>query len=185
MHLAQAGHGEPIVMLHGWPQHWYLWRRVILLLVPQARVICPDLRGFGWTDAPGGRLRPRDDGPGRACAARRARPRADRPGRARLGRLDRVVLGLRRPSGASWRSASCRHGPPEIPAPCSRPGGWPTRSRWPSLRLGDERSSTDWLGSPSEPPPMLFGGRDLSFHRSPEGEAGPRQRAALPDLSVA
>jgi pimeloyl-ACP methyl ester carboxylesterase len=53
MHLAQAGEGRPIVMLHGWPQHWYLWRRVIPLLAPHARVLCPDLRGFGWTDAPG------------------------------------------------------------------------------------------------------------------------------------
>jgi pimeloyl-ACP methyl ester carboxylesterase len=53
MHLAEAGEGRPIVMLHGWPQHWYLWRGVMPLLAPQARVLCPDLRGFGWTDVPG------------------------------------------------------------------------------------------------------------------------------------
>jgi pimeloyl-ACP methyl ester carboxylesterase len=53
MHLAEAGEGSPILMLHGWPQHWYLWRRVIPLLAPQARLLCPDLRGFGWSDAPG------------------------------------------------------------------------------------------------------------------------------------
>ena len=52
MHLAEAGEGRPIVMLHGWPQHWYLWRRLIPLLAPQARLLCPDLRGFGWTEAP-------------------------------------------------------------------------------------------------------------------------------------
>jgi pimeloyl-ACP methyl ester carboxylesterase len=52
MHVAEAGGGEPIVMLHGWPQHWYLWRGVIPVLAPHARVICPDLRGFGWTDVP-------------------------------------------------------------------------------------------------------------------------------------
>jgi pimeloyl-ACP methyl ester carboxylesterase len=52
MHLAQAGRGKPILMLHGWPQHSYLWRRMIPLLAPHARVLCPDLRGFGWTDAP-------------------------------------------------------------------------------------------------------------------------------------
>jgi pimeloyl-ACP methyl ester carboxylesterase len=52
MHVAEAGEGEPVVMLHGWPQHWYLWRHVIPLLAPHARVICPDLRGFGWTDVP-------------------------------------------------------------------------------------------------------------------------------------
>jgi pimeloyl-ACP methyl ester carboxylesterase len=54
MHVAEAGQGEPIVMLHGWPQHWFLWRHVIPLLAPHGRVICPDLRGAGWTDVPAG-----------------------------------------------------------------------------------------------------------------------------------
>jgi pimeloyl-ACP methyl ester carboxylesterase len=53
MHVAEAGEGDPIVLLHGWPQHWYLWRSVIPQLAPHAHVICPDLRGFGWTDVPG------------------------------------------------------------------------------------------------------------------------------------
>ena len=52
MHVAEAGEGRPVVMLHGWPQHWYLWRGVIPLVAPHRRVICPDLRGFGWTDVP-------------------------------------------------------------------------------------------------------------------------------------
>jgi pimeloyl-ACP methyl ester carboxylesterase len=52
MHVAEAGEGEPVVLLHGWPQHWYLWREVIPLLAPHAHVICPDLRGFGWSDVP-------------------------------------------------------------------------------------------------------------------------------------
>ena len=54
MHVAEAGEGDPLVLLHGWPQHWYLWRDVIPLLAPHFRLICPDLRGFGWTGAPGG-----------------------------------------------------------------------------------------------------------------------------------
>lgn len=54
MHYAEAGPtgGDPVVLLHGWPQHWYLWRRVMPLLWDRFRVIAPDLRGFGWTDAP-------------------------------------------------------------------------------------------------------------------------------------
>jgi|SRR5215211_715692 len=52
MHVAEAGEGDPVVLLHGWPQHWYLWRDVIPLLAPRYRVICPDLRGFGWSDVP-------------------------------------------------------------------------------------------------------------------------------------
>jgi pimeloyl-ACP methyl ester carboxylesterase len=51
-HVAEAGEGEPLVMLHGWPQHWYVWRHVIPRLAESYRVICPDLRGLGWTDAP-------------------------------------------------------------------------------------------------------------------------------------
>ena len=53
-HVAEAGSGPPLVMLHGWPQHWWMWRRMIGPLAERHRVICPDLRGFGWTDAPPG-----------------------------------------------------------------------------------------------------------------------------------
>lgn len=53
VHVAEAGAGEPVVLLHGWPQHWYLWRGVIPRLAERYHVICPDLRGFGWTEAPG------------------------------------------------------------------------------------------------------------------------------------
>ena len=54
MHVAEAGAGEPLLLLHGWPQHWYEWRYVIGPLAEHYRVICPDLRGFGWSDAPPG-----------------------------------------------------------------------------------------------------------------------------------
>ena len=39
-----------MVLLHGWPQHWYLWRDVIPAVAPHARVIAPDFRGFGWSE---------------------------------------------------------------------------------------------------------------------------------------
>ena len=54
MHVAEMGEGPPVLMLHGWPQHWYAWRGVAPLLATSHRVICPDLRGFGWSDAPPG-----------------------------------------------------------------------------------------------------------------------------------
>jgi pimeloyl-ACP methyl ester carboxylesterase len=53
VHVAEAGDGPPVLLLHGWPQHWYMWREVIKRLAPQFRLIAPDLRGFGWTEAPG------------------------------------------------------------------------------------------------------------------------------------
>jgi pimeloyl-ACP methyl ester carboxylesterase len=53
MHVARAGKaGPPLVLLHGWPQHWYAWRHVIPPFAERYRVLCPDLRGLGWTDAP-------------------------------------------------------------------------------------------------------------------------------------
>jgi pimeloyl-ACP methyl ester carboxylesterase len=53
-HVAEAGAGEPVVLLHGWPQHWWAWRHVVALLAPHARLVMIDLRGFGWSDAPAG-----------------------------------------------------------------------------------------------------------------------------------
>jgi pimeloyl-ACP methyl ester carboxylesterase len=55
LHVAEAGSGEPLVLVHGWPQHWFMWRKLIPSLAERYRVICPDLRGFGWSDAPPGR----------------------------------------------------------------------------------------------------------------------------------
>jgi len=52
MHVAEAGSGDPVLLLHGFPQHWWEWRHVIPALAEHYRVICPDLRGAGWTDAP-------------------------------------------------------------------------------------------------------------------------------------
>ena len=52
MHVAEAGQGDPVLLLHGFPQHWWEWRGVIPALAENHRVIVPDLRGTGWTDAP-------------------------------------------------------------------------------------------------------------------------------------
>jgi pimeloyl-ACP methyl ester carboxylesterase len=55
LHLAEAGdEGPPLVLLHGWPQHWWEWRRLIPRLAQTYRVLAPDLRGWGWSDAPPG-----------------------------------------------------------------------------------------------------------------------------------
>jgi pimeloyl-ACP methyl ester carboxylesterase len=53
-HVAEAGAGDPVVLVHGWPQHWWMWRHVVPLLAPHARLVMLDLRGFGWSDAPPG-----------------------------------------------------------------------------------------------------------------------------------
>ena len=60
LHVAEAGEGPAVLLLHGWPQHWWVWRKVIPALAAERRVICPDLRGFGWSDAPAGRYEMRE-----------------------------------------------------------------------------------------------------------------------------
>jgi pimeloyl-ACP methyl ester carboxylesterase len=52
-HVAEAGNGEDaVLLLHGWPQHWYEWRHLMPVLADHHRVLAMDLRGFGWSDAP-------------------------------------------------------------------------------------------------------------------------------------
>jgi len=51
-HVAVAGAGEPVLLLHGFPEHWWQWHTIGPALAEAGyRVICPDLRGSGWTEA--------------------------------------------------------------------------------------------------------------------------------------
>jgi rfaE bifunctional protein nucleotidyltransferase chain/domain len=54
VHVALAGPPDapPVLALHGWPQHWWCWRRVIERLGGAVRIACPDLRGLGWSGWP-------------------------------------------------------------------------------------------------------------------------------------
>jgi pimeloyl-ACP methyl ester carboxylesterase len=52
--VAETGAGPPLLLLHGWPQHWWCWRRLLPELAEEYRVLAPDLRGWGWSDAPEG-----------------------------------------------------------------------------------------------------------------------------------
>ena len=44
--------GEAIVLLAGFPESWFAWRKVIPLLAPGFRIIAPDLPGQGDSDRP-------------------------------------------------------------------------------------------------------------------------------------
>ncbi|MDL5350986.1 alpha/beta hydrolase [Microbacterium sp. zg-YB36] len=57
-HVALVGEGPPVLLLHGFPQHWWQWREVAPAIARRGyRVICPDLRGAGWTSADDPRIR--------------------------------------------------------------------------------------------------------------------------------
>jgi pimeloyl-ACP methyl ester carboxylesterase len=55
LHLAELGAPDapPILLVHGWPQNWWCWNRVAPLLADDHRLLIPDLRGHGWSSAPG------------------------------------------------------------------------------------------------------------------------------------
>ena len=52
IYYRKAGGGEPVVLLHGFPQTSYAWRKVIPTLAERYTVIAPDLRGCGASDRP-------------------------------------------------------------------------------------------------------------------------------------
>jgi pimeloyl-ACP methyl ester carboxylesterase len=53
MHVTSAGKGEPILMLHGFPESWYSWRHQIAALKDDYHVFAPDLRGYNQTENSG------------------------------------------------------------------------------------------------------------------------------------
>jgi pimeloyl-ACP methyl ester carboxylesterase len=53
LHVAEAGSGPLVLLLHGFPQFWWAWRRQLLDLADAGfRAVAPDLRGFGASDKP-------------------------------------------------------------------------------------------------------------------------------------
>ncbi len=54
-HVAVAGDpdGDPVVLVHGWPLHWWSFRHLIRAFADDGcRVLTADLRGFGWSGTP-------------------------------------------------------------------------------------------------------------------------------------
>lgn len=53
VHYVTAGEGPLMLLLHGFPYTWIAWRHQIAALAAAGyRVVAPDLRGFGGTEAP-------------------------------------------------------------------------------------------------------------------------------------
>src|ERR1700758_5185828 len=53
LHTVVEGKGPLVILLHGWPQCWYLWRHQIDPIVEAGfQVAVPDQRGFGGSDRP-------------------------------------------------------------------------------------------------------------------------------------
>jgi pimeloyl-ACP methyl ester carboxylesterase len=52
IHTVSGGKGSPIVLIHGFPQSWWEWRRVMPKLAEHHHVVAIDLRGAGFSDCP-------------------------------------------------------------------------------------------------------------------------------------
>lgn len=47
LHYVIGGSGPPLVLIHGWPETWYAWRKVMPALARHRTVVAVDMRGFG------------------------------------------------------------------------------------------------------------------------------------------
>src|ERR1700757_1449198 len=52
LHYVTAGHGPPLVLIHGFPQTWHQWRRLMERLADRFTIIAADLRGLGASPGP-------------------------------------------------------------------------------------------------------------------------------------
>jgi len=53
IHVAEAGSGPLVLLLHGFPELWYSWRHQLPALAGAGyRAVAPDMRGYGRTDRP-------------------------------------------------------------------------------------------------------------------------------------
>ena len=53
LHVAEAGTGPLVLLLHGFPEFWWTWRHQLVGLADAGfRVVAPDLRGYGASDKP-------------------------------------------------------------------------------------------------------------------------------------
>ena len=53
-HVTESGpaHGRPVIALHGWPQHHWVYRDLLANPPEGLRIIAPDLPGYGWSGPP-------------------------------------------------------------------------------------------------------------------------------------
>jgi len=53
MHIAEAGEGPLVLLVHGFPELWYSWRHQLPALADAGfHAVAPDVRGYGETDKP-------------------------------------------------------------------------------------------------------------------------------------
>ena len=169
MHYLRAGDGSPVVLLHGWPQTSYMWRKLIPALAARYTVIAPDLRGYGLTDKP-------PSGYDKRTMAADVRALAHELGFARV-----AIVGHDRGARVAHRYALDH--PDEVPRLVLL-DMIPTRAMWQRLDLTLARGFWHWLFHlQPDLPELLVEGRietylryffeRWTYHRPPVEEAVP------------
>lgn len=169
MHYLRAGDGSPVVLLHGWPQTSYMWRKLIPALAARYTVIAPDLRGYGLTDKP-------PSGYDKRTMAADVRALAHELGFARV-----AIVGHDRGARVAHRYALDH--PDEVPRLVLL-DVIPTRAMWQRLDLTLARGFWHWLFHlQPDLPELLVEGRvetylryffeRWTYHRPPVEEAVP------------
>ena len=54
IHYVTGGKGEPLLLVHGFGQNWFMWNRLLPELSKHFTIIAPDLRGVGESGKPAG-----------------------------------------------------------------------------------------------------------------------------------
>jgi len=57
IHYVRGGSGPGLILLHGFPQDWSVFRRIMPRLAPKFTVVAVDLRGIGGSAATGATAR--------------------------------------------------------------------------------------------------------------------------------
>ena len=149
----EGGHGPTLVLLHGYPQSWYEWHKVMPELAKHYHVVAPSLRGAGKSDAPAsgydkktlaadihGLMQKIKGGDhiylvGHDSTASRRAPRNTRDGRSRVAGsampahrspAERPLCAL---AAAGWSECERRSHVPTRVSPGCRPG-------WPHFSIG-------------------------------------------------
>jgi pimeloyl-ACP methyl ester carboxylesterase len=53
LHVVECGEGPAVLLLHGFPELWFAWHRLLPALAQAGfRAVAPDLRGYGASDKP-------------------------------------------------------------------------------------------------------------------------------------
>lgn len=52
VHYVTGGTGEPLLLIHGFGQNWYMWNRLLPEFSKHFTIIAPDLPGLGESDKP-------------------------------------------------------------------------------------------------------------------------------------